>query len=277
MLRNLAIGTALAVAAVAPQAAAQDQPAPEDAAAARRQERSERFYVALWWVQPSRESLGRKTVRDGDYVLRSRLLPPSLIRLTADAVAERGGRVLLPAGSQLFGLSTSGPPIWCALARRSGGGRVAGGVLGGLVGGGAPSQLCLIDLDRDGRLDAHFAANSPVRGVPNFSGNRPRNPARLAPAAFERLDPEQMETEYFVGIRYEGVATLRSGPHFSVSYGDEDTRGHLSRGVSPQSNVVTELGAEFEIVRRDGETLEVEIRRNMPRQPFHVFRTVTYR
>jgi hypothetical protein len=256
--------------------AAQAQAAPEDAAA-RRQERSERFYLALWWVQPSREPLGPKTVREGDYVIRTRLLPPSLIRLDADAVAEQGGRVLLPAGSQLFGLSTSGPPIWCALARRSTGGRVPGAVLGALVGRRAPSQLCLIDLDRDGRLDAYFSANSPVRGVPNFSGNRPRNPARLAPAAFERLDPEQMETEYFVGIRYEGVATLRSSPHFSVSYGDEDSRGHLTRAVSPQNGVVTELGAEFEIVRRDGETLEVEIRRNMPRQPFHVFQMVTYR
>lgn len=257
-------------------AAAQDQTEGEDAAAAGREGRSDRFYVSLWWVQPSRETLGRKTVREGDYVLRTRLLPSSLIRLTADAVDERG-RLLVPAGSQLFGLSTAGPPIWCALARRSSGGRVAGAVLGGLVGRRAPSQLCLIDLDRDGRLDAHFSANSPVRGVPNFSGNRPRNPARLAPAAFERLDLDRMDTQYFVGIRYEGVATLRSNPHFSISYGDEDTRGHLTSAVSPQGNVVTALGGAFEIVRRDGETLEVEIRRNLPRQPFHVFRTVTYR
>lgn len=270
------IGAALAALLSVPSAA-QGQDASGDAAAARRQERSERFYMALWWVQPSREPLGRKTVRDGDYVLRTRLLPPSLIRLDADAVAEEGRRVLLPAGSQLFGLSTSGPPIWCALARRSSGGRVPGAVLGGLVGRRAPSQLCLIDLDRDGRLDAFFSANSPVRGVPNFSGYRPRNPAPLAPAAFAPLDPEQMETQYFVGIRYEGVATLRSSPHFSVSYGDEDTRGHLTRSLSPENGVVTELGAEFEIVRRDGETIEVEIRRNMPRQPFHVFQTVTYR
>ncbi|MEA3015830.1 MAG: hypothetical protein QOI38_552 [Sphingomonadales bacterium] len=268
------IAAALATLLSVPAAA---QPAPDEAAAARRQERSERFYLSLWWVQPSREPLGRKTVRDGDYVIRTRLLPPSLIRLNADAVAEQGGRVLLPAGSQLFGLSTSGPPIWCAVARRSTGGRVPGAVLGALVGRRAPSQLCLVDLDRDGRLDAFFSANSPVRGVPNFSGNRPRNPARLAPVAFAELDPEQMETQYFVGIRYEGVATLRSSPHFSVSYGDEDTRGHLTRAVSPQNGVVAELGAEFEIVRRDGETLEVEIRRNMPRQPFHVFQTITYR
>jgi hypothetical protein len=276
MIAKPLIAAALAALLSAP-AAAQGQDATEDAAAARRQERSERFYMALWWVQPSREPLGRKTVRDGDYVLRTRLLPSSLIRLHADAVAAESGRVLLPAGSQLFGLSTSGPPIWCALARRSSGGTVAGSVLGGLVGRRAPSQLCLIDLDQDGRLDAFFSANSPVRGVPNFSGNRPRNPAPLAPAAFERLDPEQMETQYFVGIRYEGVATLRSGPHFSISFGDEDTRGHLTSGVSPQNGVVTALGAEFEIVRRDGETLEVEIRRNMPRQPFHVFQTITYR
>ncbi|HEX8364067.1 MAG TPA: hypothetical protein VF603_02150 [Allosphingosinicella sp.] len=258
-------------------AAAQERTEGEDAAAARREGRSERFYVALWWVQPSHEALGRKTVREGDYVLRTRLLPSSLIRLTGDAVAAEGGRVILPAGSQLFSLSTAGPPIWCALERRSSGGRVTGAVLGGLVGRRAPSQLCLIDLDRDGRLDAHFSANSPVRGVPNFSGNRPRNPAGLAPTAFEQLDPERMETEYFVGIRYGGVATLRSNPYFTISFGDGERQGHLTSSVSPQDGVVTALGASFEIVSRNGETLEIDVRRNIPRQPFHVMRTVTYR
>jgi hypothetical protein len=272
-IANFAFAAVLAATALAPLRA---QEAP-DAADARRQERSERFYLTLWWVQPSREPLGRKTVRDGDYVMRTRLLPPSLIRLSADAVAARGARVVLPAGTQLFGLSTGGPPIWCALPRRSTGGSVGGSLLGGLVGRRAPSQLCLIDLDRDGRLDAFFSANSPVGGVPNFSGNRPRNPNPLAPAPFEQLEPEQIETDYFVGIRYEGLSTLGANPTFSISFGHERNRASLTETVSPQGGVVDALGGEFAIVRRDGETLEVDIRRNLPRRPFHVMRTVRYR
>lgn len=259
--------------------AQQPRPAapPEDAAAARQQERSERFYLALWWVQPSQEPLGRKTVGENDYVIRTRLLPPSLIRLRADATAERDGRVLLPAGSQLFGLSTSGPPIWCALARRSTGASVGGSVLGGLVGRRAPSQLCLTDLDRDGRLDAWFAAGSPVEGVPNFSGYRPRNPAAVRPAAFEQLEPEQMEADYFVGIRFEGLSTFGASPVFSISFGNGRNREQLTQTVSPQDGLVEALGGEFAVVGREGEILEVDIRRNLPRRPFHVLRTVTYR
>ena len=272
-----ALLAAAPLAADAQQAASPAAAGEDDAATQRAAERSERFYLSLWWIAPGTQPLGRRTVREGDYVVRSRLLPPSLIRLTGDAVAARGNRVVVPAGTQLFGLSTSGPPIWCVLERRSSGGTVAGSVLGGLVGRRAPSQLCLVDLDRDGRLDSFFSANSPVRGVPNFSGNRPRNPAGLAPTAFERLDPERMETEYFVGIRYGGVATLRSNPYFTISFGDGERQGHLTSSVSPQNGTVTALGASFQIVSRNGETLEIDVRRNMPRQPFHVMRTVTYR
>ena len=272
---NFGLALALAMTALTPSRA--QEPAAPDAADARQQERSERFYMTLWWVQPSEEPLGRKTVRDGDYVMRTRLLPPSLILLSADAVAARGARIVLPAGSQLFGLSTGGPPIWCALPRRSTGASVGGSLLGGLVGRRAPSQLCLVDLDRDGRLDAFFSASSPVGGVPNFSGNRPRNPNPLAPTAFERLEPEQIETDYYVGIRYGGLSTLRANPYFSISFGHERNRTSLTETVSPQGGVVDALGGEFAIVRRDGETLEVDIRRNLPRRPFHVMRTVSYR
>ncbi len=250
------------------------QEAPVDA---RRQERSERFYLTLWWAQPSSEPLGRKTVRDGDYVMRTRLLPPSLIRLSADAVVARGARTVLPAGTQLFGLSTSGPPIWCALPRRSTGGSVGGSLLGGLVGRRAASQLCLADLDRDGRLDAFFSANSPVGGVPNFSGYRPRTPNPLTPAPFERLEPEQIEADYYVGIRYEGLSMVGANPTFSISFGNERNRERLTETITGRDGIVEALGGEFAILGREGDALAVDIRRTLPRRPFHVMQTIRYR
>jgi len=273
---KIALGAALAATALTPSLAQNARPAAKSADA-RRAERSERFFMTLWWLQPSAEPLGRKTVRDGDYVMRTRLLPPSLIRLNADAVAERGSRVVVPAGSQLFGLSTSGAPIWCALARRSTGASVSGALLGGLVGRRAPSQLCLVDLDRDGRLDAFFSPNSPIGGVPNFSGHRPRNPDRLAPAGFEELQPEQVEADYFVGIRYEGLSMIGAHPTFSISFGNERNREQLTDLIGPRDGVVEALGGEFAIVGREGETLEVDIRRTLPRRPFHVMQTIRYR
>ncbi|HEX8644242.1 MAG TPA: hypothetical protein VF702_10060 [Allosphingosinicella sp.] len=273
---------ALAAALAAWPAAGQQQPAPGDRAAqreAQRAERSQRFYVALWLIQPGDEPLGRRSIREGEYVVRGRLFPPGLIRLTTDAVAERGGRVIVPSGTQLFGLSTSGAPIWCELNRRSGG-AVRGALLGSLVGragGGARRQICLTDLDKDGRLDAHFSAGSPVRGVPNFSGYLPRNPDRLTGGAYETLEPGQIATDYFVGIRYEGLSAIGANPTFSVSFGHDDTRARLTETLRPQNGAVTALGAEFTIAGREGETLEIDLRRNLRRQPFHVMQTISYR
>jgi hypothetical protein len=280
MIARIGLAAALAATLAAPAAAQQPQADRKAAREAARAERSDRFYAALWTVEPGAEPLGRRTVRDGDYVVRGRLLPPGLIRLSADAVGDRG-RVVLPAGTQLFALSTAGPPIWCDLERRGGGGGAAlrTGLLGSLAGGGGGGrrQICLADLDRDGRLDAHFAAGSPVRGVPNFSGYRPRDPARLTGAAFETLAPRDIANEYFVGIRYEGLSAIGANPTFSVSFGHDDSRERLTDPVRPQGGLVSALGAEFAIVGREGETIEIDLRRNLARQVFHVVRTVTYR
>lgn len=238
----------------------------------RRAERSERFYVSLWMVAESDSPLGPRTVADSEYVLRNRLLPPRLIRLTADAAEEGTGRVVVPAGTQLFGLSTSGAPIWCVVGRRDPG--TAERIL---LGGGSNRQICLTDLDRDGDVDAHFSVVNQVRGVPNFSGYRPLTPDPLTGAAYETLRPDQIEIEYFVGIRFEGRAILGARPVFSVSYGSERSRGSLTSGVrARRDGSVETMGAAFQVTGAADGRLQVDVTRNIPAQPFHVMRTVTY-
>ena len=274
---------ALAALCLAAPAAAQQVPGADREAqreqrraerAQRREELQQRYFISMWYVAESDQPLGRRTVNDGDYVLRSRLLPPSLIRLTADAVEPATGRVIAPAGTQLFGLESRAAPIWCVAGRRDPG--VAERIL---LSGGSNRQICLVDSDKDGDLDGHFRVQNVVKGVPNFAGHLPRELDPLSGAAFETQRPDQIETDYFVGIRFEGMPMVGGRPVFSITFGNERSRERLTDVVRPRTEnpVVRALDAEFEIVARNGETLDVDVRRNIPVQPFHVVQTVTYR
>ena len=244
------------------------------AAAARMAEEDQRFFSSAWRIAASSEPLGRRTVSDGDYVLRNRLLPRSLVRLTADAVEPGSNKVIASAGTQLFGLNSRNAAIWCVVGRRDPG--IAMRLLVADVGN---RQVCLVDRDKDGDLDGHFRVSNQVRGVPNFSGYLPRELEPLAAAAYEALTPEQIEVDYFVGIRFEGIALMPARPVFSVTFGNERSRERLSDVVRPRAEnpVVKIMDSEFEIVARNGEALEIEVRRPIPPQPFQVIRTIAYR
>ena len=241
-------------------------------------DRAEREFTAVWIVQEADAPLGARSVNDGEFVFRNRLLPPALIRLRADALAEGNGNVVVAAGTQLFGLLTQGPPIYCVVGRRE------PSVAMRILWHGGNRQVCLTDLDRDGTLDAHFTVGNQVMGVPNFSGRRPRNPDRLRGAAFETLAPDQIDVEYFVGVKYEGrIGMVRRNPTpvFSVVFGTEGSQERLSGDVRPVRRsdppLVTPLLAEFVVTGVRGDTIDIDVRRNVPPQPFAVVRTtVTY-
>jgi hypothetical protein len=271
----LAASTAISAPAAAREPTEAERQARREARAAERAERAERYFVSIWHVEESDAPLGPLTVRDGDYVFRNRLLPSSLVRLTADAVDQESGELVAEAGTQLFGLSTRGAPIYCVAGRRE------ASALTRILLSAGNRQICFVDLDKDGRLDGHFSAGNAVRGVPNFSGHRPRNPKRLAtPASYRQLRPEEMETDYFVGVRYRGRALLNSRPVFTVTFGTLSSRESLTSGIRGPRELnarpVSAMGGEFVITGREGSTLQVDIRRKVPPQPFHVIQTVTY-
>ena len=85
-----AASLAVPATAIEPTSAEREQRRAERQAAneVRVAERRQRFFMSVWRIAESTEPLGRRTVTDGDYVLRNRLLPLSLVRLTADAVEK---------------------------------------------------------------------------------------------------------------------------------------------------------------------------------------------
>lgn len=241
------------------------------------QDRAEREFQSLWFIQPSDQPLGPRSVNEDEFVFRNRLLPPALVRLSADAVDSESGEVIVPAGAQLFGLIVKSAPIYCVVGRRDP--STAARIL--LGPNAANRQVCLIDLDGNRVFDAHFRVPNQVRGVPNFSGRRPRSPDALTGAAFETLSPDQIEVEYFVGVKYQGMIGLtRRRPAFSIVFGTDRSTDRLTELVQPVRGsdppLATPLRAEFVVSEVRGDTIDIDVRRNVPAQPFSVVRTVTY-
>lgn len=235
------------------------------------------YIETAWIVQADPSQIGERTVRDGEFVIRHRLLPPSLIELSEDAVDAKSGKTLASAGDQLFGLLTSGAPVFCvsgvpkqSLARS-------------LVLGSGNLQKCLIDADSDGRVDGSFNAGNAIPGLPNFARNRPKKPKAVSGGAYRRIDPSLHTANYIVAVRYEGrSATLGKGalPTFSVRFGTVGNLGSLSQSELPQGASfpfdMSILQARFSVLARDGETIRVNVSRAMPEQRFGVVQTVRY-
>ncbi|HEU0133983.1 MAG TPA: hypothetical protein VFR28_04100 [Allosphingosinicella sp.] len=220
-----------------------------------------RRYSAIWLIQGKAAPTGVQTVRKGGFVVLQRLLPPSLIRLDT-AVADSGnGKILVPAGAELFGLVTDGPPLYCATGRLY-------------------TQRCFADMDRDGQLDGHFTKSNPVHVLPSFSGKRPEKLKPLKGGRYSRADPRSMKAKYVVGLRFNRVNSLLQAPNpvFRIVFGTEEWTDNLTQelmpGAGPQT--IEALGARFRVIALRGDEVEVEIDRTIPPQPFAVEQKTTY-
>lgn len=239
-------------------------------------ETDDRRFTSVWIIAPA-EALqtGSRIVGDNEFVLKQRLLPPSLIRLRSAAV-DRSGEVVVPAGTQLYGLVTAGPPIYCLVGTRD-----PSFLQEALLGGGN-RQICLTDLDRDGALDARFTVGNLVKGLPNISGKRPKTPRPIRPAAFDMLEPEHVEVDYFAGVRFDGFVGIlkrRETPTFSIVFGTEQSNDRLTRDVRPEKGSdpwrVRVLGGEFTVLQQEKDRIHVDVQQTLPPQPFGVVQTTT--
>lgn len=215
----------------------------------------ERRYSAIWLIQAEPAPEGVQTVRKGGFVYRQRLLPPTLARLEADAADAATGKALAPAGAELFGLVTAGPPIFCATGRQY-------------------TQRCFADMDRDGRLDGHFTKSNPIQVLPSFSGKRPEKLKPVKGGRYVLANPVSMESEYIVGVRFNRVNSLLQTPNpvFRIVFGTQEWTDYLTGEIMPGAGprAVEALGARFRVLALRGEAVEVEIDRTIPAQPFAV-------
>lgn len=232
-------------------------------------EGDDRRYASIWIVQPNAEAVGRHTVRPGDFIFRQRLLPPTLVRLDSDARDAGSGALIAAAGSQLFGLITEGPPIYCVAGRRS-----ATALMQDLIGGPANRQICLVDMDRDGRLDSHFAKGNWIRGVPSIEGRRPNRMDAVTGGTYTAIPPTEMIAHYFVGLRYMGSIVLTYDMYFQIAWGDDGGHQTLPDAIVPIRHsdppLVQVRGAELVVAARRPGEMDVDVRSAFPPAPFFV-------
>lgn len=235
------------------------------------------YVETAWIVQADPAQQGERAVRDGDYVLKHRLLPSSLAELKEDVTDAKSGKMLAKAGDQLFGLLTSGPPVFCvtAVPRQT--------VARSLLFGTGNLQRCMVDSDSDGRFDAEFNAGNAIPGLPNFQRKRPKKLDAVQGGRYAVIPPDMDQQRYFVAVRYGGRAAVigkGSLPTFSIRFGTDGNVGSLTYDTVPDTGVmpfdVRMLGARFTVLGLDGEVIRVRVTQAMPEQRFGVVRTVRY-
>ena len=234
----------------------------------------ERNLSTLWIVMPATEPAGREvSVKSGELIMKQRLIPAGLAKLTGSAV-DPEGKFELTSGAELFRVQ-SGVPVYCIAGKRA-----PGGVAKWLVGGGS-SQLCLVDADSDGRFEGEFTTASAVGGLPTIAGKRPKEADPLvAPVAYERADPSTMTTQYWVGIEYQGKPLLYNRRNFAVSFGTDKSDSSLTDWVYTGAEMPasqTLLGATWTVLALEEDRLKVRIDQPIPPQPFGIVQTTTYR
>lgn len=239
---------------------------------------SDRNYIeTAWIVQPDIGQIGERKVADSAYVLKHRLLPPSLIQLREDVKDSKSGKVLAKSGDQLFGLLSRGAPVFCvnAVPKQD--------LARSLLFGSGNLQRCLIDNDADGQLDSHFNAGNAVPGLPNFSRKRPKKPSAVTGGTYAQIDPALDNQNYFVGIRFEGTVGMikkQPSPTFSIRFGTEGNTGMISGDTRSADKdfpfIVRALGSRFSVLAIEKDVISVRVEQAAPEQRFGVVQTVRY-
>lgn len=223
----------------------------------------------VWTVLPAEDRPGERFVGYDEWVLQQTLLPEGLFRLDSPA-GETGRAALFQSGAQLIEMRMEGATVACdAVSRR-----------GKLMGA---SQYCFVDYERDGRFDGMFPVLNISKGggLPTVQGSYPKKVKTIMSVPYSRIEPTQIETRYFVGIRNAGKAALYDWQNFQVCYGSEAATDCLtsynrtSASIFPSSLSI--LGARVTVVERNESKVKVRVDSTMPSQPFGIVSTYELR
>lgn len=223
---------------------------------------ADRTLMTTWMVGDSLIPAGSGEVKRGDYVLKHRLLPMGLVELVS------GGVEGMVPGKQLVEVRGGDALVFCDAEIRG----------QKLVG---HAQPCLVDADRDGRFEGVFLTTSVTKGILTIQGKRPKLAKPIPPAAYRRVDPAAYKDALFVGLEYRGNANLVGNHVFQVNYGSADKTGSLTERITRKGDKlpapVAFMGGQFTILSQTPDEIRVRIDRLLPREPFGVSQTTTYR
>lgn len=224
--------------------------------------------ATLWWIEPAAPPPGVRLLASKEHVLKQRLLPVGLVRLGRAVTASEAG-FDLAAGTELIKVNGPGP-IDCD------------GRLKVTKFVGTTPQGCFIDQNGDGSFDATFQMISQTPGLVMINGRMPKKLTPLAsPIPFQRVDPATSTLDAFVAIERRNYFNIYGRENFMIVFGSTahqeritDPIGFKSSELPKQMSV---LGSSFTALKEENGRLAVRVDAAMPRQPFGVTKTISFR
>jgi len=217
---------------------------------------------SLWIVQPVAVPQDDRLLAGGDFVLKQRLLPTGLAELGADVAL---GTATFAAGTQLVAAAAHGVKIFCAadVAKHN------------------RFPPCLIDSDSDGDFDGWFNGLSQTKGLLTLTGRYPKKPKPIAETGYREVPPATMRDIYFVAIERRNYFNIYSRESFMIAFGGEGQVERLTAPISFKSSEMPRelsvMGARFTALSESEGKMRVRISETMPRQPFGIVKTTSYR
>lgn len=218
-----------------------------------------------WWIEPAAPPIGVRQLASKEHVLKQRLLPSGLVRLSRPVTTSEAG-FNLAAGTELLEVDGGPGAIFCDARLHS----------VGLIGGSP--QGCFLDSDRDGRFDATFRTASQAPALVMITGRMPRRTTPLpSPIAYSRADPATSTLGAFVAIERRNYFNIYGRENFMIAFGTAEKQERITDPISFKTTdlpkQMTILGSSFTALSEAEGRMAVRVDAAMPRQPFGVIKT----
>ena len=219
-----------------------------------------------------------RLVRDGEFVIKQRLLPPKAARLTS-AILDSEGEILAEIGQELYGVVSGTGEVFCLAKEQE------TNLVGAVLVGAVYQESCFKDIDGDGIFDGSFKKKSSTRYLPQLSGKHSRKLREIGGGNYEAIAPYEMKRVYFVGVEFHGRSLFGAGSSrkFSITYGVSDDKFPLTKRFStkgdamPQTLTVATMGARFSVLGIEGDAIRTRVDEPFAEGPFAVSIKVTIR
>jgi hypothetical protein len=231
----------------------------------------------LWMIAPNAPSPAPRLVKDGELLVKNRLLPVAMARLEMDLAPSLAGSLSVSAKSQLYAVrSSTGEKVFCAWETLV---RAKNGVLTPNTG---ISTLCFLDKQSDGRFDASFEA-FPGVGLPQIQMPMPKeNKLVSVDLPYTMLPPDMFTGDLWVGLRYEQYFNIYGNRMLMVAYGGRGKNQTLTnfskfKSKGPFPLQVGALGAQLTVLAAGDDGSVIRIDRPISLPVFAVVTTTTVR
>jgi hypothetical protein len=221
-----------------------------------------------WWIEPIEAPSGVRYLTSKEQVLKQRLLPEGLTKLSRSVSKIEVGAEL-PAGTELIEVAGGPGPIFCE------------GVLqqGKLTG---RAQVCFMDSDGDQRFDTTFQSRSQTPALVMINGRMPKKSLQLAtPISYQTVDPATATLGTFVAIERRNFFNIYGRESFTILFGSSDQQERLTDPVQFKSSDLPKqmniLGSSFTALSEKDGRMAIKVEAAMPRSPFGVYQSITYR